>query len=1018
MVDSSLQKFQNLLRELFQFDCADLDFGIYRILNYKRQQIEEFIANRLPEIVNEAFAEYLAADRTVLEQELKSLKQQILQSAKDLGQEPFDEEGNLKEEFRGGKLGKQYLEVQAKLEKIRVTDELKTRVYNDLFNFFSRYYEDGDFISKRRYYGRGEAYFIPYNGEEVLLYWANKDQYYVKTGEHFKTYRFNVEDFAVSFELRNVSTEQNNNKGQKRYFMLIDDAPLQYDAERKTLTIFFEYRPLTEEEQKTYGKTEQQKPQDKLNEAATQVILEQVPELALKAYLAKTEGNNGQALLFKHLTRFTRRNTSDFFVHKDLRGFLMRELDFYLKNEILLVDELLNTENPDLPRQRLLQAQVVRRVAESIVDFLSQVEDFQKRLFEKKKFVVQTEYCFTIDRIPEDLWDEVLRNDSQIAEWRHLYALEDLLEQEGLNKDFLLRHPTLVVDTRHFSEDFKWRLLASFDDLDDAIDGVLIKSENFQALNLLLEKYRAKVKCIYIDPPYNRGDDEFLYKDNYQHSCWLSMMADRLVQAKELMSIYGAFFVTIDDNELQRLRALFDIVFGSENFIQNIIWRKKSGGGQQDDYIVTEHDYIPFFAKRKRSFKILEKSVPKPTENYTLYDEQKARKYKRVKLAKWGSAALREDRPTMYFPITDPDGNEVYPVSPDGRPGRWRYGKARIQEMINNEDIDWIKENGVWIPYEKEYEPTEEDKKVLKERSIFYDLAENADGSNELKALFGFKDAFLNPKPSDLIYHLCLLTTQNNDIIADFFAGSGTTAHAIINLNRQDGSRRKYILVEMGSYFETVLLPRIKKVVFCENWKDGKPVGGEGISHMLKYQTLEQYEDTLNNLEVWREQEGQLAFKMFGDEYLLRYMLEFETQGSPSLLDLEQFKDPFRYRLKVQEGDEIVERMVDMVETFNYLLGLEVKKVRAFEGADRSYLAVLGEKDGKRVVIIWRPINGLEENKEALLQDRAFIEKRILPGLLGKGAKPDRLLVNGSCYVEGAESIEPVFKQLMFAEVV
>lgn len=154
---------------------------------------------------------------------------------------------------------------------------------------------------------------------------------------------------------------------------------------------------------------------------------------------------------------------------------------------------------------------------------------------------------------------------------------------------------------------------------------------------------------------------------------------------------------------------------------------------------------------------------------------------------------------------------------------------------------------------------------------------------------------------------------EDSDLVLDFFAGSGTTAHAVINLNRQDGGRRKYILVEMGNYFDTVLLPRIKKVVFCEKWKDGKPNGGEGVSHFLKYHYLEQYEDSLNDLELIREQDGQLALEMFGDEYLLKYMLDFETQGSPSLLNLEMFKDPFAYRLKVQEGDEIVERNVDLV---------------------------------------------------------------------------------------------------------
>jgi adenine-specific DNA-methyltransferase len=208
------------------------------------------------------------------------------------------------------------------------------------------------------------------------------------------------------------------------------------------------------------------------------------------------------------------------------------------------------------------------------------------------------------------------------------------------------------------------------------------------------------------------------------------------------------------------------------------------------------------------------------------------------------------------------------------------------------------------------------------------------------------------------------------------------------------------------------------KVVYSDSWKDGKPQKGKGISHFFKYLYLEQYEDTLNNLDLTtRKQEGQLALERFGDEYLLRYMLDFETQGSPSLLNLEKVKDPFAYKLKVQEGDEIRECVVDLVETFNYLLGIHVKKMRQFQDNGRLYRAVLGEKRGKRIVIVWRPLNGLNGDTKALQQDRQFIQCTVIPALLGEGKKPDRLLVNGNCYVPGVESsIETEFKRLMWRE--
>jgi adenine-specific DNA-methyltransferase len=555
--DATLKKFQDLLRQLFQFDSADLDFGIYRILNYKRREIDEFIAHRLPQIVKEDFKGYAQTERESLQKRIEETKKKILENQKkileNLGKEAFDEQGQLVK-FHETRLGEEYTalleEYTALLKELahyQISEDLKIRIYNDLYTFFSRYYEDGDFIAKRRY-GRDETYAIPYNGEEVVLHWATKDQYYIKTGERFKNYRFKVkistkdedstevknstrvenatevQEYTVAFELCSAKTEQNNNKGEKRYFVLASHSPVVLDPETKTLTAFFEYRPLNEAEQKEFGRTEQQKPQDNLNKKAANDILEQLRDLSskdpkasedsrkeledLKAQLEKPEAANEQSRLMKHLTRFTRRNTSDFFIHKDLRGFLRRELDFFIKSQSLLLDELLAQEE-NLTHQHIQQARVVRDIGYKIIDFLAQVEDFQKRLFEKKKFVIRTEYCLTIDRVPEDLWDEVLGNEAQLAEWRELYGVDPP------TKDSLNQHRTLVVDTRHFSEDFKWRLLERFDDLDEALDGVLIKSENFQALNLLLEKYRGKVKCIYIDPPFNTGTNEFLYKNNY-----------------------------------------------------------------------------------------------------------------------------------------------------------------------------------------------------------------------------------------------------------------------------------------------------------------------------------------------------------------------------------------------------------------------------------------------------------------------------------------------------------------------
>ena len=201
----------------------------------------------------------------------------------------------------------------------------------------------------------------------------------------------------------------------------------------------------------------------------------------------------------------------------------------------------------------------------------------------------------------------------------------------------------------------------------------------------------------------------------------------------------------------------------------------------------------------------------------------------------------------------------------------------------------------------------------------------NTDGSQEMAELFNDMKAFENPKPTGLIVELAKLGSGPGHIILDFFAGLGTTAHAVINLNREDGGNRKYILVEMANYFDNVLLPRIKKVVFSDDWKDGKPQNSNGIRHFLKYHCLEQYEDSLDNLELAPDKTAQ---NLFGNDYLLKYFLDFETQDNPSLINIEHLKKPFSYNFKVnlEEVGEPQEVIVDIPETFHYLLGLTVIK--------------------------------------------------------------------------------------------
>ncbi|GIV24572.1 MAG: hypothetical protein KatS3mg026_0264 [Bacteroidia bacterium] len=234
--------------------------------------------------------------------------------------------------------------------------------------------------------------------------------------------------------------------------------------------------------------------------------------------------------------------------------------------------------------------------------------------------------------------------------------------------------------------------------------------------------------------------------------------------------------------------------------------------------------------------------------------------------------------------------------------------------------------------------------------------------------LFG-KTAFGYPKPVYLLRCSCKLSEL--ELILDYFAGSGTTGHAVINLNREDGGRRKFILVEMGDYFDTVLVPRIKKVIFTPEWKDGKPkrmATPEEVARsprLLKILRLESYEDTLNNLELKRTGNQQSLLDQhpaFREDYMLRYMLDVESRGSASLLNLDRFEDPFHYQLDIATGTagETKPTVVDLVETFNYLIGLRVESIKHIEGVR----VVTGTSpQGKRVLILWRNTKELDNDK-------------------------------------------------------
>jgi adenine-specific DNA-methyltransferase len=1011
-------------------DQADLDFGIYRIMNYKRKEIEKFLNEDLLPQVRTQLEKYVSAKQKSLKKDLEELKKTL------------DETGVVYESSA------KYMALKSQLESGMDLEKIEDEVYSHLTDFFSRYYNNGDFISQRRY--KQGVYAIPYEGEEVKLYWANADQYYIKTAEYFRDYTFTLPDGKrVHFKLVEASTEKDNNKppeNKERRFVLYQDEPVK--VENGELIIQFEYK-VHESKQKD------------LNDEAIKKVIEifnrgkgtYSPFLGIFTP-SPTEANPKRTLLEKHLNDYTARNTFDYFIHKDLGGFLRRELDFYLKNEVMFLDDL-DTEREVRIEQYITKIKVIKNIGYKIIAFLEQLENFQKKLWLKKKFVVQTDYCITLDRIDEEFYPEIAANRAQVEEWKKLFSIDELEGySEPLTVEFLKTNPYLVLDTAFFGEEFKERLIESIDNIDEKTDGLLIKSENFQALNLLLERYKEQVKCVYIDPPYNAKSSEIMYKNGFKHSSWNSMIFNGLIKAKELMSENGIIEFAIDDYELKHSLLLLETVFGEDNFIANIVIVHNPRGRNDDKFFGTSHEYMTVFAKKIDCaeiglFELSESDIAAYNQTDGISN------FSLVPYIRTGNNSYRFERPNLFYPIyynpeTDElsldrkDGwIELLPINSKGEEKTWRWGRETFLKKCKTELV--VKKDG-------------QDYKIFKKRrlegagkkpkTIWADSKYDASshGIMLLRNMFGLGNHFSYPKSYYTVYDALFLVSEEESIILDYFAGSGTTAHAVINLNREDGGSRKYILVEMGEYFDTILKPRIQKVIYSKDWKDGKPVSREGISHMFKYMKLESYEDALNNLEIRRSEDQQMVLDLSRDlreQYILSYMLDKETEGSMSLLNVDQFANPFNYKMKIANGLETKETAVDLVETFNYLLGLVVTRIDAKKSFNTELdetsdipgaVRLISAKDGKgeytfkeveghtllgdKVLIIWRTLTGDIAKDNAVL-DAYFKKKKYNT----QDFEYDRIYVNGDNNLQNMKQegerwkvllIEEEFKRLMF----
>lgn len=984
-----MSKYDDLVRklkEIFQIDRPELDFGVYRILNARSSEVSDYLENGLKNKVTQSLADSGAGNLESLHNELA---EKIAQYRAD-GIDP-DSVPRVKE-FK-----------QKIAELASGSAEHENSVFTHLLTFFSRYYEKGDFISQRRF--RGDTYAIPYSGEEVVMHWANKEQYYTKSGENFSNYGFKLDDGrSVKFKLVAADTAKDNRKDndKDRIFVLIESQiRIQLNEEGEEYEL--EIAPITEVEGELVLSFEYKampkgsKQEAFIGKAVDQILTDPIVKSRWTELASKepTEKNPQRTLLEKCLVSYTTKNLADYFIHKDLGGFLRRELDFYIKNEVMNLDDVGAAIKFTDIEKSLRVIQTVKIIAGDIISFLSQLEDFQKRLWLKKKFVISTNYCVTLDRVAKKLFFEIVTNKRQWQQWSSLGMLDDSKTELFIGGgkeavDYLEAHPYLMIDTALYGPDFKAKLLSEIDDLDLNLDGLLVHSDNFQALNLLQERFAGSVECIHIDPPYNTDTSGFAYKNNFRHSSWLTMMKNRTELAVPLLSQTGQYVTHIDENEYEKLHMLYDEA--GLNNSGTVIWDKRnpmnggSGVAMQHEYIVWRNvgekklnlpndAFLSILQKANDLIKLaggVTDDVKKKFSqwvgsNQHLSGGEKAYRYIDDAGNIYRTVSLRAPEPRsdekFFKPLIHPVTKLPCAVPPNG----FSRTPQTLQAMMERGELIFgIDENSQ--PQQKAI-LTEDKSRQLS--SVIQDAMK---GKSDTSAM-GLDFPYCHPL--SLYETIIRIAAGNNQITLDFFAGSGTTGHAVIEANRSDNGKRKFILIEQGEYFDVVTKPRIQKAVFSPEWNDGKPTKHDaGISCAFKVLKLESYEDTLNNLNLSRSETQQSLLqtmtKDVRNEYLLKYMLDVESRTS--LLTVTQFDKPFDFSLNVtiDSAGAFDQRKIDLVETFNLLLGLSVKHTDI--RSEQGFVTVVGTMpNGEKAIVLWRDVDRLSYEELNKLCDKLAI---------------------------------------------
>ena len=725
--------------------------------------------------------------------------------------------------------------LEARIKALVGDDIIETNdIYNKLYTFFDSYLNETGtpFFTDTPIYKNIYAK-IYSNSKDTSLFYKTQNLYYVKSDTIYQSLilQSNTGKFSLYFDASEFKQNADNNKN--KVIFKFDDISFVSASEQDEKSAF-ENSSENSILQITIKVSNQKDLFPNLSAVfksnSNEFSDEFLKALSQRQIISKKPTQSELDELKKLFRAYKKQNEIDFFIHKDALGFLKEQFDLWMFSYLYK-----DSEFQEWSAFAIKRLQMVKNLAYELIEFIAKFENELKAIWLKPKFAKNTQYVFSIDTIlskaqnANTLLASILEDanfHTQITEWKEL----NLVDEDFSKKDILQneKYKFLPIDTKHLSKENKFVLLNAFENLETLLNGELIKSDNFQALNTLMPKYQGKIDLIYIDPPYNTGNDDFIYADKFNHASWLSMMNNRLELSKNILNDKGSIFVSIDDNEQANLKLLMDSVFGDENFVSNSIYEKVKIRKNSAQYFSESHEHILIFARNKDIWK--RKLLPrKDLKGYKNPDNDPR--------GDWIPIPIHANH--YYdadYKITKPNG--VILEKPKNQ--SWRLSEENFKKHIEENRIWWGSGNG--YPMIKRFLNEVQD--GLVPRTIFYydETGGNPAGDKALKEIFDDLKVFENPKPEGLIKQIAEIASKKDSIILDFFAGSGTTCAVALKLGR------KFLGVEMGEHFYKVALPRLKKVLagFASGISKECEFKGGGA---FRYYELESYEEALANCE-------------------------------------------------------------------------------------------------------------------------------------------------------------------------